>query len=177
MQDDTAPPAAPVRTSQNGHSSRSTESLGSPSSKAVHTRVRHGLRKPHNWIQLFKFFVVGGSGYVVNIAVFTFCVEIVNIHHIAAATLAWIVAVFNNFWWNRHWTFGAPDGHAGWQSARFFIVSFVAFLFALGVLQLLVDTGVHEVVAQAISIVAATPLNFLGNKMWSFGSSVPSRRS
>ncbi len=26
-----------------------------------------------------------------------------------------------------------------------------------------------EIPAQAISIVAATPLNFVGNKMWSFG--------
>ena len=177
MQDDPAPSAAPVRTSQNGHSPGSEESLGSPSSVRVHTRVRHGLRRPHNWIQLFKFFVVGGSGYVVNIAVFTLCVEILDIHHIGAATLAWIVAVFNNFWWNRHWTFGAAEGHAGWQSARFFTVSFVAFLFALGVLQLLVDTGVNEEIAQAVSIIAATPLNFLGNKMWSFGSTVPSRRS
>jgi putative flippase GtrA len=28
--------------------------------------------------------------------------------------------------------------------------------------------GVPELPAQAISIVSATPLNFLGNKMWSF---------
>ena len=135
----------------------------------MHTRVRHGMTRPHNWIQLFKFFVVGGSGYVVNLAVFTFFVEVVGVHHIGAATAAWIVAVFNNFWWNRHWTFGAKEGHAGWQSMRFFLVSFVAFLFALGVLQLLVDTGVNQEIAQALSIIAATPLNFLGNKMWSFG--------
>ena len=45
----------------------------------------------------------------------------------------------------------------------------VAFLFAAALLELLVDVaGVPKVAAQAISIVAATPLNFLGNKMWSF---------
>ena len=170
MQDDTAT-AAPVRTSTNGHSAGAPQPLG------VHTRVRHGLRRPHNWIQLFKFFVVGGSGYVVNLAVFTLFVEVVGVHHIAAATAAWIVAVFNNFWWNRHWTFGAKEGHAGWQSMRFFLVSFVAFLFALGVLQLLVDTGLNQEISQALSIIAATPLNFVGNKMWSFGRSVPARRS
>jgi putative flippase GtrA len=27
---------------------------------------------------------------------------------------------------------------------------------------------VPEVVAQAVSVAAATPLNFVGNKMWSF---------
>jgi putative flippase GtrA len=83
------------------------------------------------------------------------------------------VAVFNNFWWNRHWTFGAREGHAGFQAARFFFVSVVAFFFALGVLELLVtQTDLPKLVAQAISIVVATPLNFVGNKMWSFSRNV-----
>jgi dolichol-phosphate mannosyltransferase len=138
----------------------------------AHTRVRHGLRRPHNWYQLVKFCVVGGSGYVVNLCVFTACVKLFEMHHLAAATCAFVVAVANNFWWNRHWTFGAGDGHAGFQAARFFAVSVGAFLFAAAVLELLVTrAGVGEVPAQAISIIAATPLNFLGNKMWSFARS------
>jgi putative flippase GtrA len=37
------------------------------------------------------------------------------------------------------------------------------------VLELLVSVaGLPEVAAQAIAIVVATPLNFIGNKMWSF---------
>ena len=139
----------------------------------VHHRVKQGLRRPHNWIQLIKFFAVGGSGYVVNLVVFTIAFEKLHIHHLVAATLAFIVAVFNNFWWNRHWTFGARGGHAGFQAARFFTVSVVAFFFALGVLELLVtQTSIPEIGAQAISIVVATPLNFVGNKMWSFSRNV-----
>ena len=135
----------------------------------AHTRVRHGLRRPHNWYQLVKFCVVGGSGYVVNLCVFALCVNLFSMHHLVAATCAFAVAVANNFWWNRHWTFGAGDGHAGFQAARFFTVSVIAFLFAAAVLELLVSVaGVPELPAQAISIVSATPLNFLGNKMWSF---------
>jgi putative flippase GtrA len=76
--------------------------------------------------------------------------------------------VLNNFWWNRHWTFGAREGHAGFQAARFFIVSFVAFLVSLGVLTLLVEAGVPKLPAQALAIIAVTPLNFVGNKLWSF---------
>ena len=134
-------------------------------------RLRAGIRKPHNWLQLAKFCVVGGSGYVVNLAVFALAVEVLDVHHLAAATLAFLVAVTNNFWWNRHWTFRARDGHAGFQAARFLVVSVVAFLFAAAVLELLVSVvGVAEIPAQAISIVVATPLNFIGNKIWSFGS-------
>jgi putative flippase GtrA len=136
---------------------------------AIHLRVRAGLRRPHNWLQLLKFFVVGGSGYVVNLITFALCIEFLDIHHLAAATCAFVVAVLNNFWWNRHWTFRARSGHAGFQAARFFAVSVAAFLFAAAVLELLVSAaGVAELPAQAISIVAATPLNFVGNKMWSF---------
>src|SRR4051812_16206904 len=139
----------------------------------VHHRVRHGLRRTHNWIQLVKFFAVGGSGYAVNLFVFWIAHEKVGMHYIPSAACAFVVAVINNFWWNRHWTFGAHEGHAGFQAARFFTVSVVAFFFALGVLTLLVSVGgVPELAAQAISIAVATPLNFVGNKMWSFSRHV-----
>jgi len=135
----------------------------------MHRRLRHGVRKPDNWLQLFKFCAVGGSGYVVNLIVFAFFLHTVGARHLLAATAAFLVAVANNFWWNRHWTFDAGDGHAGFQAARFFAVSVFAFLFAAALLESLVRfTHLSEVSAQAISIVAATPLNFVGNKMWSF---------
>jgi dolichol-phosphate mannosyltransferase len=134
-----------------------------------HLRVRRGLRKPHNWVQLGRFLLVGLSGYVVNLAVFTFALKVLSVHHIAAATLAFLVAVFNNFWWNRHWTFAARGGHAGFQAARFFTVSVIAFLIQVTILEILV-TGpeLPKVLAQAISLVLATPVNFVGNKLWSF---------
>ncbi|HEY2603372.1 MAG TPA: GtrA family protein [Thermoleophilaceae bacterium] len=136
----------------------------------VHTRVFDGLRRTHNWVQLVKFLCVGGTGYALNLAVFTLLAVALDVNHLVAATVAFIVAVLNNFWLNRHWTFGAADGHAGFQAARFFTVSVVAFLFSLGVLELLVSVaGTPKVLAQAISLALATPLNFLGNKMWSFG--------
>ena len=135
----------------------------------MHRRLRHGVRKSGNWLQLFKFCAVGGSGYVVNLIVFTFFLQAVGVHHLGAASAAFVVAVAINFWWNRHWTFDAGDGHAGFQAARFFTVSVFAFVFAAAVLESLVRfTHLSEVSAQAISIIAATPLNFVGNKMWSF---------
>jgi dolichol-phosphate mannosyltransferase len=127
------------------------------------------MRKPHNWVQLGKFLLVGLSGYAVNLAVFTFSLKILSVHHLGAATLAFAVAVMNNFWWNRHWTFAARDGHAGFQAARFFAVSAVAFLIQVTILELLITSaGVPKVAAQALSLVLATPVNFIGNKLWSF---------
>ena len=135
----------------------------------VARRIGRGTRKPENWIQLVQFGLVGASGYFVNLTVFGLLTAGLDLHHIPAAVLAFCVAVSNNFWWNRHWTFRARSGHAGFQAARFFTVSVVAFLFAASVLELLVSVAeMPELPAQAISIIAATPLNFIGNKMWSF---------
>lgn len=131
-------------------------------------RVRHGLRRPHNWVQLVKFWAVGASGYVVNLVVFGICVGPLELHHLIAATAAYVVAVTNNFWWNRHWTFAARDGHAGFQAARFFTVSTSAFAVQISLLALLIELGLPKLPAQAISIVLAMPFNFIGNKMWSF---------
>jgi dolichol-phosphate mannosyltransferase len=139
----------------------------------IHVRVRAGLRKSKNWRQLAKFCIVGGSGYVVNLALFALCVKAFGMHHVPAATVAFVGGVTNNFWWNRHWTFRTQPGRAEVQAPRFFTVSVAAFLFALAILELLVSVvGVSELPAQAISIVAATPLNFIGNKMWSFAIEV-----
>jgi putative flippase GtrA len=146
-----------------------TEAAVAQRPHAMHLRLRAGLRRPHNWVQLFKFCLVGGSGYVVNLTVFAICVNALGVHHLVGATVAFVFAVSNNFWWNRHWTFRARHGHAGFQAARFFAVSIAAFVFAAAVLELLVSAaGMAAVPAQAISIVVATPLNFIGNKMWSF---------
>jgi dolichol-phosphate mannosyltransferase len=135
----------------------------------IHRRVGDGMRRPHNWVQLGKFLAVGLSGYVVNLAVFAFALKVLSVHHLVAATMAFCVAVLNNFWWNRHWTFGAREGHAGFQAARFFTVSSVAFLIQITILVLLVDVwDLQKIPAQAISLAAATPVNFVGNKLWSF---------
>ena len=132
-------------------------------------RLRAGLRKPSNWLQLVRFGVVGASGYVVNLAVFALLVHGASVDYKLAAVGAFVVALSNNFLWNRWWTFRASDGHAGFQAARFCVVSLVAFAFNLVVLYTLVEgIGLSEVPAQALAIAAATPLNFVGNKLWSF---------
>ena len=74
----------------------------------------------------------------------------------------------NNFWWNRHWTFRARGGHAGFQAARFFTVSVAAFLFAARVLELLVSVAGCRAAGAGDLDRRRDPLNFIGNKMWSF---------
>ncbi len=137
---------------------------------ALARRIHLGTRKPANWLQLVKFALVGASGYVVNLVVFALLAEAGAVHHIPAAIGAFCVAVLNNFWWNRHWTFRASAGHAGFQAARFFAVSLAALGVNLVVLELLVTSaGLAELPSQAIAVAIAMPVNFVGNKLWTFG--------
>jgi putative flippase GtrA len=133
---------------------------------ALSARAVAALRRPHNWIQLFKFGVVGFSGYVINLAVFA---ALLGLGPHIAATISFVVSAANNYWWNRHWTFAHQKGHFAYQGMRFFVVSLVA----LGVNQLWLVLFIdvlhwREVLSQAIAIVLVTPLNFVGNKLWSF---------
>jgi putative flippase GtrA len=131
-------------------------------------RIGRGTLKPGNWVQLLQFGLVGASGYLINLAVFALINGLLDVHYIAAAIAAFAVAVMNNFWWNRHWTFDAKHGHAGFQAARFFTVSVLALVVNLVALKLLVGGGMSELPAQAISVAIAMPFNFIGNKLWTF---------
>jgi putative flippase GtrA len=132
-------------------------------------RVHLATRRPENWVELFKFGLVGATGYAVNLVAFTALVKGAGIHHIAAAVGAFCVAVTNNFLLNRGWTFRATEGHAGFQAARFLTVSIAALGINLVVLYALADVaGLSDLPAQAIAVATAMPFNFLGNKLWTF---------
>jgi putative flippase GtrA len=132
-------------------------------------RINAALRRRRNWEQLLKFCLVGVSGYAVNLAVFALLVNGLDVHYIPAAICSFLVAVTNNYTWNRLWTFRAQRGHYGYQGMRFLVVSTLALVANLVVLQLYIEAGLDEVAAQAIAIVLVTPVNFVGNKLWSFG--------
>jgi putative flippase GtrA len=76
--------------------------------------------------------------------------------------------VANNYTWNRLWTFHGQRGHLGYQGARFLVVAVLALVANLVVLELLIVLGLGEIPAQAIAIVLVTPINFVGNKLWTF---------
>jgi putative flippase GtrA len=135
----------------------------------THTRLWHGMRRPANWLQLVRFGIVGGIGFVVNVAVYALFVHSVGVDYRLANVVAWLVAVANNFVLNRHWTFDARDGRAHAQAIRFLIVSLIAEACSLLLLTLFVQAaGIAKVPAQALAVAASMPLNFLGNKLWSF---------
>jgi len=138
------------------------------SAASARSRAGQALRRQRNWVQLAKFSAVGASGYVINLVVYTVLLKGAGLHYAVAATCSFLVAVTNNYTWNRLWTFHDQRGHVGWQGLRFLIVALIAYIANLALLTGFIALGLEKVLAQAIAVLLVVPLNFLGNKLWSF---------
>lgn len=131
-------------------------------------RLVASLLSARNWQELGKFCAVGVVGYLINLGVYDALLH-AKMHYLVAATCSFLVAVTSNYTWNRLWTFREHRGHVGIQGMRFFLVSLAALGANLVVLHLLIVYGdLGKLPAQAVAIVVVTPLNFVGNKLWSF---------
>ena len=134
---------------------------------ARRSRAHAALRTRNNWVQLGKFCAVGAVGYLVNLAVYAALLH-EGLHYLLAATCSFLVAVTSNYTWNRLWTFRDRRGGVAAQGMRFFVVSLASLGANLAVLHVLITIGAGKLVGQAIAIVLVTPLNFVGNRLWSF---------
>ena len=146
---------------------RPAATLPSPPAASFRRRAEAALRARRNWEQLAKFCTVGVVGYGVNLAVYASLLG-AGVHYLVAATCSFLVAVTSNYTWNRLWTFHDRRGGVAAQGMRFLIVSLACLGANLLLLHLLITLGLGKLVGQAVAIALVTPLNFVGNKLWSF---------
>ncbi len=124
--------------------------------------------KPEDWAQLVRFCVVGASGFVVNLLVYTVLVHPADVDYMVAAVLAFTVAWSTNFMLNKHWTFRKHELSTLQQGSRNLAVSLIGLAINLALLRILVQVGLPKVPAQMIAVGAYTPITFLLNRRWSF---------
>jgi putative flippase GtrA len=134
---------------------------------SARTRAGTALRDRRNWEQLGKFCAVGAVGYLINLAVYTVLLH-AGLHYLLAATGSFLVAVTSNYLLNRWWTFHDRRAGVARQGMQFFAVSVASLGANLLVLHILVTLDTGKLVGQAVAIILVTPLNFVGNKLWSF---------
>jgi putative flippase GtrA len=135
-----------------------------------HHRVRAGVASGENWLQLIRFGVVGASGFAVNTITYWLCLKVLHIDYKIALPIAYLAGVVNNFTWNSRWTFTHKrESHTAIQGMKFLVVSACAFGVNYGINIAFVHwTSLHKVPIEVISNILVTPVNFLGQKLWSF---------
>jgi len=124
---------------------------------------------------LIKFLIVGASGVVVNLIIYSVLIYF-NINYILAASLAFIFAVTNNFFWNFIWTFKGEAVHKSVKRKyfEFFAISLFNFFINISLLRIMVEAFyVDKILAQIIAIAITSLLNFTGNYLFTFKNKKP----
>ena len=127
---------------------------------------RRGVR------QFVKFGIVGASGFVVNLAVFTLLQRLdprhsEAMHFYALDSIAFLTGGMSNYYLNRIWTFRSTR-HAGHEGAQFLTVSVIALAVGLLLSPLAAPYLGHGHKLWFLATIAGIFVNFVLNKYWTF---------
>jgi|SRR6185437_514156 putative flippase GtrA len=129
--------------------------------------ARRGIR------QFFKFGVVGFSGLIVNLIIFTVLQRLdpnhsESLHYYVLYSIAFLGGGLSNYWLNRVWTFRS-SGHAVREGVKFMTVSLIAMIVGWGASALVAPYYGHGHKTWFVATVAGIVVNFFVNKYWTFG--------
>ncbi len=133
-------------------------------------RQRRGVR------QFVKFGIVGASGFLVNLIIFTLLQRVVPNYtaagpYYAMYSIAFLSGGVSNYFLNRIWTFRST-GHAGREAVQFLTVSVLALLVGLLVSSLVAPSFGHGHKTWFLATISGIVVNFFVNKYWTFRSVV-----
>ncbi|TES95224.1 GtrA family protein [Patescibacteria group bacterium] len=119
--------------------------------------------------QFLKFCVVGTVGTAIDFGLFYLLVESAHIWYLLAATISFIVAVINNYIFNKFWTFEDRDKDFLRQFGRFLVVSIIGLGLNVLILYILVEfAGMWYILAKVLATGVVLIWNFFANKYWTF---------
>lgn len=138
-------------------------------------------------VRFLKFSFVGVTGTIVDFGVMNLASLVLHLPLLWAQAISFTIAVFNNFLWNRYWTY--PDSRskkAQKQLLQFFLINVVGILIRTLliawlnglILKLLEKTSMNlpvedfvlsQNLALAVSIVIILFWNFFANRYWTYG--------
>ena len=128
---------------------------------------RRGVR------QFVKFGIVGASGFLVNLVIFTLLQKAIGPSatnasvYYAIYSIAFLAGGVSNYFLNRSWTFRST-GHAGREAAQFLSVSVLALLVGLVVSTIVAPFLGHGHRTWFCATLSGIVVNFFVNKYWTF---------
>jgi putative flippase GtrA len=127
---------------------------------------RRGVR------QFVKFGIVGASGFIVNLVLFTLLQRVVPNHadplpYYVIYSISFLGGGVSNYYLNRIWTFRST-GHAVREGAQFMFVSALALIVGLLVSAAVSPWLGHGHKTWFVATVAGIFVNFFLNKFWTF---------
>jgi putative flippase GtrA len=120
-------------------------------------------------VQFIKFAIVGVLNSAIQYLVFLFLYSLGGTQYLLASIIGYVAGMINSYILNRKWTFGSRNQQLLTELGRFVAVNLISLGVNLGLLYLLVSTGVMVPQwAQVVAIAGSTLVNFVLNKIWTF---------
>ena len=138
--------------------------------KIIHKELTKENEK--SWIQFLNFCIVGVSNFLVNYIVFIVCIRVFGMVYHLANVFAFIISVFNAFFWNDRYVFKGNKNLA--DKAKRLLKTYISYaLTGLLLIEVLLFIEldvchISEFIAPVINLFITTPINFLLNKFWAF---------
>lgn len=112
---------------------------------------------------------MGTANFLIIMAVSWLLMHLFSINFYVANIAAYVLALVNNFYWNRIWVFRSTEGRMGRQALMFLAAYGIAYLVQLGVVAVLVQwVGVNKDLANFVGLFPFGATNFLLNKFFAF---------
>lgn len=123
-----------------------------------------------HFLEGVRFVLVGVLNTIVGYGTIFILQNFVGMDYRLANAGGYALGLINSFFWNKFWTFRSKR-HLKQEIIPFLIVFGICYLLNLGSLILFVERfGIHEDIAQALSMAIYTLCGWLGNKFWTFRS-------
>ncbi|MDP2683925.1 MAG: GtrA family protein [bacterium] len=135
------------------------------------------IQKNPSIIEFLKFAVVGVIGTIVDFSFYALLTRVFGVYYITATCISVFLAIINNFFLNKYWTFNkGQSGKAKTEYIKFFVVSIVNYFLNVGITWYIVEKTTSEAVfgssedffAKVIAIGIVLFSNYFGNKYWTF---------
>ncbi len=136
--------------------------------------------------RFLKFAIVGISGTIIDFGIFNLLLHMQS-NSIFASTISFNVAVFNNFYWNRNWTYPESKIHSiAPQLIKFSLVSIAGLLIRTILYKLLEQPSINFMdgilseniyfsagvigknISLAFVIIIVLFWNYLTNRFWTY---------
>lgn len=130
-------------------------------------KIQEALHSKESFIQFIKFGLVGISNTAIALASYYFFLFI-GCHYLIANILAWIISVFNAYYWNHRYVF---KSERQWFAVliKTYLSYGVSFLLGTALLVFFIEfLGISDKIAPLLTMVVTIPVNFLMNKFWAF---------
>lgn len=122
--------------------------------------------------ELLLYGICGALSTILDIGIFWFLANVVNIHYLFANAIAWVLAVIFSFVANKYYVFGSKSfKREVWvkEAAEFFGARGLACGIDMGGMYLLVSfLGVNKNYAKLIVTFVVIVVNYILSKFWIF---------